>query len=108
MGRDHEYISLRIENDAILKSAKERVGLEIMETGRCPVCHGTGRRERKQDECPVCQGAGVIYPAAELIGREHGQEIMARVRQVIYSILIDKSECLQVMANRVREEKGAA
>ena len=108
MGRDHEYINLRIENDAILRAAKERVGREIMETGRCPACHGTGRRERKQDECPVCQGAGVIYPAAELIGREYGPEIMTRVNQVIDAILIDKSECLQVMASRVREEKGAA
>lgn len=107
-GRDHEYLSLRIEHDAILTAARERIGREIMEAGRCPACHGTGRRERKQDECHVCQGAGVIYPAAELIGREHGQEIMTRARQVIDSILIDKSECLQVMASRVREEKGAA
>ncbi len=107
-GDDSRYVAIKAERDGILSAARARVADEILQSGRCPKCHGTGIRERKQDHCPVCNGTGKVVPDIGLIGRQFGAEAQEIVRKVVDAVQIDKSRCLDVIGRRAQMEKDAA
>ena len=107
-GDDVRYVAIKAERDGILASVRARVANEILQSGRCPKCHGTGIRERKQDQCPVCNGTGKVIPDIGLIGRQFGAEAQEVVRKVVDAVQIDKSRCLDVIGRRAQMEKDAA
>lgn len=107
-GDNGRYLVIKAERDGILSAARLRVADEILTTGCCPKCHGTGIRERKQDQCPVCNGTGKIVPEIAQIGHQFGAAAQEKVRIVVDAIQIDKSQCLDVIARRVMMEREAA
>jgi uncharacterized phage protein len=107
-GDQDRYIAIKAERDGILSSARTRVADEILQSGRCPKCKGTGIRERKQDQCPVCFGAGKVVPDISLIGRQFGAETQEVVRKIVDAVQIDKSRCLDVIGRRAQMEREAA
>ena len=106
-GDQHKYQNLLDERNGILAAARHRVEDELLSTGICPKCHGSGRRERKQDECPVCRGRGRIQPAVELVARHYGQAASDMLKRVVDVVLVDKSQAVQVMVSRLQMEREA-
>ena len=102
------YITIKAERDGILSSARVRVAEEILQSGRCPKCKGTGILARKQEQRPVCLGAGKVVPDISLIGRQFGAETQEVVDKVVDAVQIDKSRCLDLIARRPMMEREAA
>ncbi len=57
-GNDHEYQRLRDERNGILGLARDHCVAEMLRSGCCPHCNGTGMRLRLGDECPKCHCTG--------------------------------------------------
>lgn len=69
----------RAQADWIRNAAFERVQHDIMATGRCPLCSGTGLLARKQEQCSLCHGSGKTIPTLDGISRKYpGQYQMFR------------------------------
>jgi uncharacterized phage protein len=86
-GNDHEYQRLRDERNGILGLARDFCVAEMMQSGRCPHCNGTGLRPRKADECPKCHGTGRVVPDTELVSRRFGQKMRWELERVVDEVL---------------------
>jgi len=58
----------------IKNAAFERVQHDIMTSGRCPLCSGTGLKERKSEPCSLCHGSGKIIPGLDGIARKYPEQ----------------------------------
>lgn len=106
-GNDHEYQRLRDERNGILGLARDHCVAEMMQSGRCPHCNGTGMRPRKADECPKCHGTGRVVPDAELVSRRFGVQMWQVVEQAMDEVIHQASDLARVMDRQVREMRVA-
>lgn len=106
-GNELEYRRLKDERDEVLAAARERCGGEIVKTGRCPKCQGTGVRVRAGDVCPMCQGTGRVVPHRPMIAGAMGEEVCQRIEREVDEVLTQASEIASEVARQVRE-MGAA
>lgn len=106
-GNDHEYQRLRDERNGILGLARDFCVADMMQSGRCPHCNGTGLRPRKADECPKCHGTGRVVPDAELVSRHFGVQMRQAVEHAVEEVIHQASDLARVMDRQVREMRAA-
>lgn len=106
-GHKHEYQRLMDERNQILTLARDQVADQILQTGRCPKCHGSGKRERKGDDCPVCQGVGKVIPAITLVSRLFGAEAKAAVEREVDFLLAEMGEFSRALHKQEQKEREA-
>lgn len=106
-GNDHEYQRLRDERNGILGLARDHCVAEMMQSGRCPHCNGTGLRPRKADECPKCHGTGRGVPDAELVSRYFGVQMRQTVEHAVEEVIHQASDLARVMDRQVKEMRAA-
>ncbi|MGL4755610.1 TIGR02642 family protein [Aeromonas veronii] len=106
-GNEHEYQRLRDESNALLSAAHGRCVDEILQTGRCPQCAGTGRRVRIGGECPQCHGTGRVTPDIELVSRRLGVETQRLVEQMVDEVICQASDLTRRMEHLVRKIRDA-
>ena len=106
-GNDHEYQRLLAERNGILSLAHDHCVAEMLQSGRCPHCKGTGIRPRKGDECPKCHGTGRVVPHADMVARRFGQEMRQRVEQLVDEVIHQASDLSKIMDRQVREMRAA-
>ncbi|BBS88055.1 TIGR02642 family protein [Aeromonas media] len=106
-GNDHEYQRLRDERNGILGLARDFCVAEMMQSGRCPHCNGTGMRQRLGDECPKCHGTGRVVPDAELVSRRFGTQMRQAVERSVDEVIHQASDLARVMDRQVREMRAA-
>lgn len=102
-GNDREYQRLLDERNGILRLAREHCVAEMLRSGRCPHCQGTGKRQRLGDECPKCHGAGRVVPDAELVSRRFGVTMRQSVERAVDEVIHQASDLARVMDRQVRE-----
>lgn len=106
-GNDHEYQRLLAERNGILSLAHDHCVAEMLRSGRCPHCKGTGVRPRKGDDCPKCHGSGRVVPDAELVSRRFGQEMRQALERAVDEVIHQASDLSKLMDRQVREMKAA-
>jgi uncharacterized phage protein len=106
-GNDHEYQRLLDERNGIVGLAREHCVAEMMQSGRCPHCNGTGLRPRKADECPKCHGTGRVVPQVELVSRRFGVQMRQAVEHAVEVVIHQASDLVRVMDRQVREMRAA-
>jgi len=106
-GNDHEYQRLLAERNEILQLARDHCVAEMLQSGRCPHCKGTGVRLRKGDECPKCHGTGRVVPDAELVSRRFGHEMRQAVERAVDEVIHQASDLSKIMDRQVREMRVA-
>ncbi|MGL5471401.1 MAG: TIGR02642 family protein [Shewanella sp.] len=105
-GNDHEYQRLLDERNGILSAARDRCADEILQTGRCPHCAGTGRRQRIGGECHKCHGTGRVTHDLTLVSRRFGGKVQWSVEQMVDEVIHQASDLAQVMERQVREMRA--
>lgn len=105
-GNDHEYRRLLAVRNGILSAARDRCADEILQTGRCPQCKGTGRRLRLGDECPKCHGTGRVVPDAELVSRRFGMAMSEAMERLVDEVIHQASDLVRIMDRQVREMRA--
>ncbi len=106
-GNDHEYQRLLAERNEILQLAHDHSVAEMLRSGRCPHCKGTGVRPRKGDDCPKCHGSGRVVPDAELVSRRFGLDMRQAVERAVDEVLHQASDLSKLMDRQVREMRAA-
>ncbi len=106
-GNDHEYQRLLAERNEILQLAHDHCVAEMLRSGRCPHCKGTGVRPRKGDDCPKCHGSGRVVPDAELVSRRFGLDMRQAVERAVDEVLHQASDLSKLMDRQVREMRAA-
>jgi uncharacterized phage protein len=106
-GNDHEYQRLLAERKGILTTAHNRCVDELLQTGRCPHCQGTGKRPRLADECPKCHGTGRVVPDVELVSRRFGVMMRQSVERAVDEVIHQASDLAKIMERQVREMRAA-
>lgn len=106
-GNGHEYQRLLAERNGILSLAHDHCVAEMLQSGRCPHCKGTGIRPRKGDECPKCHGTGRVVPDAELVSRRLGHEMRQALERAVDEVLHQASDLSKLMDRQVREMRAA-
>lgn len=106
-GNNGEYQRLKSERDGILMVAYERCANEILQTGRCPVCQGTGRRVRVGTECQPCNGTGKIAPDRAAIARRFGEDRCHAIEREVDEVLAQSSELRSVMRRNMDQMLAA-
>lgn len=91
-GDEPEYQRLKSERNALLAAARDRCVDDILLTGRCPNCRGTGRRVRAGDECLVCHGSGRVVPDRRFIIDSFGHEMTMSIEREVDDILAQASQ----------------
>ncbi|MFB2866286.1 TIGR02642 family protein [Aeromonas sp. MdU4] len=104
---DHEYQRLLAERNWILSLAHDHCVAEMLQSGRCPHCRGTGLRPRRGDECPKCHGTGRVVPHAEMVLRRFGMEVRQQVEQLVDEVIHQASDLSRIMDKQVREMLAA-
>ncbi|MGY3959569.1 TIGR02642 family protein [Aeromonas popoffii] len=104
---NHEYQRLLAERNVILSLAREHCVAEMMRSGRCPHCNGTGMRPRLGDECPKCHGTGRVEPDTELVSRRFGVQMWQAVEHAVEEVIHQASDLVRVMDRQVREMRAA-
>jgi len=106
-GNDHEYQRLLAERNGILQLARDHCVTEMLQSGRCPHCKGTGIRQRKGDECPKCHGTGRVVPHVDLVSRRFGPEMRRLVEKAVDDVIHQASDLSRIMDRQVREMRAA-
>lgn len=106
-GNGLEYQRLLAERNGILQLARDHCVAEMLQSGRCPHCKGTGIRPRKGDDCPKCHGSGRVVPDAELVSLRFGQEMRQSVDRLVDEVIHQASDLSRIMDQQVREMRAA-
>ncbi|MDX7783022.1 TIGR02642 family protein [Aeromonas caviae] len=106
-GNGHEYQRLLAERNGILSLAHDHCVAEMLQSGRCPHCKGTGIRPRKGDECPKCHGTGRVVPHADMVARRLGHEMRQAVERAVDEVIHQASDLSKLMDRQVREMRAA-
>lgn len=105
-GNQDKADDLYAQADEVILKAIERCKREILSTGKCPKCHGTGKMERKHDDCPVCRGLGKIFPDTSFFSVI--SEVTHKKFNELYDMLmIQKSEWIRCYFDYLSQEKAA-
>ena len=107
LGKSHDAKEKDLLADGILQAAMERCKKEILTSGRCPKCRGTGVMERKSDQCPICNGTGKTLTDASSIQKKYGNEMYRQFIHLVDLMQIDKSEWIRAFMAQVNAEKVA-
>lgn len=107
LGNNHDAKEKYLLADGIIHAAIEHCKKEILTSGRCPKCRGTGVMERKGDQCPVCNGTGKTIPDVSSIQEKHGNDIYRKFIHLVDLMQIDKSEWIRAFIAQVNAEKVA-
>lgn len=107
LGKNHDAKEKDLLADGIIHAAIERCKKEILTSGRCPKCRGTGVMERKGDQCPICNGTGKTIPDVSSIQEKHGNDIYRKFIHLVDLMQIDKSEWIRAFVEQVNAEKVA-
>lgn len=102
-GNRHEYQRLLAERNAILSLAHDHCAAEMLQSGRCPCCMGTGTRHRKGDECPKCHGTGRVSPDIEFVTRRFGRDMRQAIEWAVDDVLHQVADLTAAMRQQVRE-----
>lgn len=102
-GNDHEYQRLLAERNGILQLARAHCVAEVLESGRCPHCRGTGLRLRRGDECPKCHGTGRVVPDVELVSRRFGVQMRQSVERAVDEVIHQASDLAKAMNLQMME-----
>ncbi|WP_024873137.1 hypothetical protein [Tolumonas lignilytica] len=93
-------IAEKVKSDAVAHCRKD-----ILSTGSCPSCRGDGIAVRRKTTCVTCRGTGKIIPDDASIKRIHGDEVYAKFRKVVESMLFDKSDWVRMYYRQINCEK---
>lgn len=104
-GNQTEVERLQGEHDKILSAARARCEREILDTGRCPKCAGTGAHLRKGTQCAVCHGTGRVVPDMAIIERKVGQAAAQAVHRVLDELGSAVSAFSRAMRQRLEGER---
>lgn len=107
VGNDHEYQRLLGERNGILSLAHDHCVAEMLRSGRCPHCNGTGSRPRKADECPKCYGSGGIITDINLVSCRLGESMRQAVERAVDEVNHQASDLSRIMNQQVREMRAA-
>jgi len=106
-GKELEYKRLSEQRTDLLRLTRDDCASEIMQTGRCPVCGGTGKRRRADDECHVCHGSGKVIPALSLVGRLFGSEAQQAVERAVEHLQMEQGEFCRALLKQEAMEREA-
>ena len=106
-GNDHEYQRLLAERNGILSLANDHCVGEMLQSGRCPHCNGTGIRPRKADECPKCYGSGGIITDMNLVSCRLGESMRQAVERAVDEVIHQASDLSKLMDRQVRQMRAA-
>lgn len=102
---DNEAARLTMMREQILTAARARCEQELMETGRCPRCLGSGRMLRKDADCQPCSATGRIIPDMQVIENKTNSHTMRAVHSALDDIGSASSRFMRDMHNRIRAER---
>lgn len=102
-GNGHEYQRLLAERNGILSLAHDHCVTEMLQSGRCPHCRGTGLRQRKGDDCPKCHGSGGIITDMSMVSRRFGLEMRQSMERAVDEVIHQSSDLARTMDWQVRE-----
>lgn len=105
-GNEHERARLLSAAQVVLTQARDRCERELLETGRCPKCSGTGVMARKGTECPVCHGSGRIIPDISIIERQAGAEAVRAVHKALDGLGSEAGLFMRALRKRMGAELG--
>ena len=98
----HKYLAKKITDEA-----REHVTNNIMTSGKCPKCRGTGVTERKGQQCPVCNGTGGVIPDMREIQRSHGDELYNQFVKLADTMQVERNEWVNEFMKQITREKAA-
>lgn len=92
----------------ILQSARARCEREIMETGRCPRCNGSGRMLRKDADCSACNAQGRIVPDLHVIEKYSNYAALCAVNDALSFISDASARFVRDLKRLLDAEREAA
>ena len=98
----HKYLAKKITDEA-----REHVTNNIMTSGKCPKCRGTGVTERKGQQCPVCNGTGGVIPDMREIQKEYGDERYNQFVKLADTMQVERNEWVNAFMKQINKEKAA-
>ncbi len=87
--------------------ARAHVIENIMTSGKCPKCRGTGVAQRKGDQCPVCNGSGGVIPDMREIQKEYGDERYSQFVKLADTMQVERNEWVNEFMKQINREKAA-
>lgn len=105
--KGHEAQRLTNLHAEILNAARARCKREILETGRCPRCLGTGRMIRKDAECGGCRATGRIIPDMQVIEKATNSDALRAVHSALDDIGSACAKFSRDMTARLQAEREA-
>ena len=87
--------------------ARAHVIENIMTSGKCPKCRGTGVTERKGQQCPVCNGTGGVIPDMREIQKEYGDERYNQFVKLADTMQVERSEWVNSFMRQIFKERAA-
>ena len=87
--------------------ARAHVIENIMTSGKCPKCRGTGSTERKGQQCPVCNGTGGVIPDMREIQKEYGDERYKQFVKLADTMQVERNEWVNEFMKQINREKAA-
>lgn len=106
-GKESEAKAKDDEAKAVISHAKQRVKEEIMRTGKCPACHGSGFMERKRDMCPICVGSGAVTADTSELKKKMAPETYHSFTQALDAMLVSRSSWVDDFMRQIAREKCA-
>ena len=108
LGKNHDAKEKDLLADGIIHAAMERCKKEILTSGRCPKCRGTGVMERKGDQCPICNGTGKTLPDLNEIYKKYGYESLRKFKSIIDVLQTEQNEWVKEFMRQLTKEKAEA
>ena len=87
--------------------ARAHVIENIMTSGKCPKCRGTGVTERKGQQCPVCNGTGGVIPDMREIQKEYGDERYNQFVKLADTMQVERNEWVNSFMQQIFKERAA-
>lgn len=107
-GKPEEAERQRKSAAHILAVADAQCKAEILSSGKCPRCRGTGVMMRdKVTPCPACGGSGSVVPQLGFVLRKYGAEVSNRFTHMVDELQMAKSDWLQAFSAQISREKEA-
>ena len=103
-----EAAQKRQEAEQLLARESAHCKAEILSSGKCPRCRGTGVMTRnKVTKCHACEGSGNVVPQLGFILRKYGADVSAQATHLIDELQAAKSDWLQAFYAQISREKEA-
>lgn len=106
LGKDKEADKLNHAAHTVMQCAIHRVQQDILETGKCPRCHGTGIAERKGTACHVCLGSGKTIPDLAFVKSKLPAEAYHQFVHLVELLQSEQGEWVRGFLIQMRMEKA--